>query len=81
MQLNPKKKRRQPTKGERTRTPSPEVALRNRSVEELRNKIQRTVYAIVDYHCMVNRLALTETELYKLMEAAEQGVYEGAGYK
>jgi len=80
MNQNPKKRRRQPIKGERTRTSSPEIALRNRSIEELRNKIQRTVYAIVDYHCIMNRLALAESELYKLMEAAETGVYEGAGY-
>ncbi len=57
------------------------LTLRHRQIEELRNKIERTVYAIVDYDTMRLKLKLTKAELYHLMEAAERAVLHGAGYE
>lgn len=64
----------------RTRTPDPYEAAHNRSYQELRNKISRTCYAIVDYHLMSREYVPTAEELEGLVHAAFKAIYQGAGY-
>lgn len=66
----------------RTRVPDgSEEAAHNRSLIELRNKIRRTVYAIVDYHLMSTEFRFeSQEELDKLANDALKAIYQGAGF-